>query len=400
MLPERMLMSDFLPPFSTEQFYLMVPAQPEDVLSFFQSVKRTFLPFEGGTWAMMISFLVGSLVVYAYVEEGEEQQGDGGTESIRSTRAVLERAAVVLTLGIQSWFTGDVEPLGQPTRGGRIVKIAFAFFIFISQSLFTANLAAILVTEASQNPIESMEEAIDAGLKICTGYATEGRLRQAHPRADFFLVPWEGLIARNLKTNGGECDVAVMPMGYWDKMRAGVYAEMDCADNTTACKRDSNGKPELDRDCGYILVGGIVTQVSVSMPVRSELVHALGWSTLDLLAKGLYASLRDDAYGKDLPRSICPLKTDATRSIAPSAFQGCVGVSGVLLAIGLATHLLWQAPTPTSSASKKAGANTTGAVVVTGKTSGGDGDVVAMLDQIGKAHALLKAKFTNVETFV
>ena len=80
-------------------------------------------------------------------------------------------------------------------------------------------------------------------------------------------VPWEGLIARNLKTNGGVCDAAVMPTGYWDKMRAGVYAEMDCTDNTTACKRDSTGVPELGRDCGYVLVGGIVTQVLVPQVV-------------------------------------------------------------------------------------------------------------------------------------
>ena len=129
------------------------------------------------------------------------------------------------------------------------------------------------------------------------------------------------------------------------------------------------------------------------MPVRSELVHALGWSTMDLLAQGLYASLRDGKYGKDLPKSICPVKAAATRSIAPSAFQGCVGVSGILLAIGLVTHLLWRAPTP---AGKEAGA-------ITGNPSGGDGDgdgdVLAMLDQIGKAHALLKAKFTDAETF-
>ena len=116
-------MSDFLPPFSTEQFYLMVPAQPEDALNFIQSVQRTFSPFEGGTWAMMISFLIGSLFVYAFVEEEDEQQGgeggNGKTQPIRSARAVLDRGAVVLTLGIQCWFTGDVETLGQPTRGGQ-----------------------------------------------------------------------------------------------------------------------------------------------------------------------------------------------------------------------------------------------------------------------------------------
>ena len=206
-----------------------------------------------------------------------------------------------------------------------------------------------------------------------------------------------------------------MPMGYWDKMRAGVYAEMDCADDTAACARDANGEPSLDRDCGYILVGGIVTQVSVSMPVRSELVHALGWSTLDLLSKGLYAELRDGKYAKDLPRSVCPLKAVALPSIAPSAFQGCVYVSGILLAIGLVMHLLWRGPSPTSSSSssssssfafssarkKMAGVDTvdTGGAAA-GKASGEDADVVAMLDQIGKAHALLKAKFApHTETF-
>ena len=64
MLPERMKMSDFLPPFDSEQFYLMVPDQPDDQLTFLESITRTFLPFTGATWGVVIAFLVGSLLIY------------------------------------------------------------------------------------------------------------------------------------------------------------------------------------------------------------------------------------------------------------------------------------------------------------------------------------------------
>ena len=210
-------------------------------------------------------------------------------------------------------------------------------------------------------------------------------------------MPWEGLIPRNLKSNGGVCDAAVMPTGYWDKMRAGAYAGMDCTDADAdataarACQRDGDGRPVPTRDCGHILVGEFVTQVSVSMPVRSELVHALGWSTLDLISQGLYKSLRDGKYNKDLPRSVCPRPEPKSLSLPPRFLKGCVGVSGALLGVGLVLHLLLPNP-----ARLRPGGGAGGGAGGSGGAAGAGGadvDVAAMLDQIGKAHqALLMAQ--------
>ena len=384
MTPERMKMCDFLPPFDTEHFRLMVLDEAATDISFAEAVGRIFLPFAAGTWAVVVTFLVGLLAFWWLVEWHSED---------RPEEAASSRAVIIFFLGLMSFLTDDLAPLGEPRRAGRVVKFAVAFFLFITRSLFTANLTAVMVTEAAANKINSIDDAVDAGLVICTGHTVEGRLRQAHPGADFHPVAWEGLIARNLKTNGGPCDAAVMPATYWRNMRAGAYATMDCADDDSACQRTSTGEPDLHRDCGYVFVGEVVTTVPVSMPVRSEVAHALGWSTVDLISQGTYDALpTGKRYSKDVPKSICPAKAESTLSLPPEYLKGCVGISGILLAVGLVAHLVWP-KRPAGSSFRVAAEPAKSSSVELGGKATDHADIAAMLRQIGTAHATLTAKF-------
>ena len=391
MLPERLLMADFLPPFDTEYFYLMVPEEPVTELSFSESIERTFMPFTNPTWLMIGLFLLGASLASAFVEW--DNTDDYPYES-RGARAVGQRVGMAACFGVQGWLTGGWDGSAS-TSASRVIKGAVLFFVFITQSMFTANLAAILVTEASANKIESMNDAIDAGLKICHDGSITARLKQAYPKGDFHDVGWAGMLPRNLKTNGGTCDVAVMPELYWLKMRAGDYSAMDCGDDAllqtqpSACKRDVAGEPDLTRDCGYIRVGELLTTVPVSMPVSSELVHALGWSTLQLLSQGLVDELRTQRYADKEPKSVCPAKKDPSLSLAPRFLKGCVGISGFLVIVGLTMHSVgilrkrWSPEGESSATTQEEVA------------AHGDADVREMLDMIGKAHVELSAKLAS-----
>ena len=86
-------------------------------------------------------------------------------------------------------------------------------------------------------------------------------------------------------------------------------------------------------------------------------------------------------------------------SLPPRFLKGCIGVSGLLLAIGLVMHLALPKVAKDAEFELEKESKETVAPVVQGKAKpangGADIDVVAMLDEIGRAHALLTAKFAR-----
>ena len=80
MTPERMRMTDFLPPFDTEQFRLMVLDEPDTDISFGEAVHRIFLPFAAATWAVVVTFLVGLLAFWWLVEWSGEDRPPGARQ--------------------------------------------------------------------------------------------------------------------------------------------------------------------------------------------------------------------------------------------------------------------------------------------------------------------------------
>ena len=195
-----------------------------------------------------------------------------------------------------------------------------------------------------------MEEAVEAGLTICTGTAVLGILQTNYPAAKLHDIGWDGLIPRNLKKNGdGPCDCAVMPAMYEAKMFAGDYSVMDCGDGdpsspfydelaASACARDpESNEPKKDRDCDMIRVGKILATIPVSMPVRSDLAHSLGWSMVDLQSRGVIEELRAQ-YANNLPKSACPLKAEKSLSLAPQYLLGNVFLAGVIVLCGVCLH--------------------------------------------------------------
>ena len=73
-------MTDFLPPFDTEQFRLMVLDEPDTDISFGEAVHRIFLPFAAATWAVVVTFLVGLLAFWWLVEWSGEDRPPGARQ--------------------------------------------------------------------------------------------------------------------------------------------------------------------------------------------------------------------------------------------------------------------------------------------------------------------------------
>ena len=82
-------------------------------------------------------------------------------------------------------------------------------------------------------------------------------------------------------------------------MLAGVISKSDCAKEESKeltpeeaqCKRNPDGTPKLDRDCGFRRVGDLITTIPYSWPVNpnmpKDVKHALSWSIIDRLQQGV-----------------------------------------------------------------------------------------------------------------
>lgn len=86
--------------------------------------------------------------------------------------------------------------------------------------------------------------------------------------------------------NKGECDVGILSETHIQATLAGDYNVQDCdkidagmteeaaADTNSGalCDRNSNGKPDLSRDCNqFVKVGQPVIAIPVSMPMSQNL---------------------------------------------------------------------------------------------------------------------------------
>ena len=165
-----------------------------------------------------------------------------------------------------------------------MTTLGFAFFIFTTIAAYTANLAAFMVQQASAPRIESIEQAVAAGMWLCGERKSIMIVQLTYPTAKF-VEDDDGVAGFNTrvevfdKIDQGICD-------------AGIAVLEDL---------DQQHGAEGGLHCDKFAVGQPVAYTSVGMPLNPLKADMLRANLLKLVANGRYA----DILQKARPSSAC-----------------------------------------------------------------------------------------------
>merc|ERR1712048_1409412 len=112
---------------------------------------------------------------------------------------------------------------------------------------------------------------------------------------------------------GGTVSAALMSQGGIMKMYSGATVEADCEGlqpgSTPYCPANADGALDVNRDCKLFKVdeAGILFSLSIAVPVRREVQHALSWAHVKQLEQGTFKTVKS-TYASQLPTPMkgCP----------------------------------------------------------------------------------------------
>ena len=218
------------------------------------------------------------------------------------------------------------------TVPARVATFGFGFFCMIVLTSYTANLASLLVMEAGRNAIESLEDAINADMKICILGAVKDEFQGRYPKASLVETSDEHeSLATAHPGPGNKCDAFIDYERSWGRIAAGHYAAIDCrseAEGGTGprvkghplCKKKENGDPDLGRDCGmFTRVGNALLSIPVSVPVTPKYQQVMSYRLRELTEIGKYEEFKRRTEETRLPPACAASSGDKEDSQHPGA---------------------------------------------------------------------------------
>jgi hypothetical protein len=333
----RASMATFLPPLYNDVFFLVVEEIDSDRRGLTREVLlKPFAPFTFWTWALIVAFLLFAAFVtfvtdfrntndFPYAEKG----------------AYLLRAGKSCYFSFMGFFAAGAqhEALTIPSK---IAMLGFTFFVLITISSYTANLASILVVQHEQNiDIASIQDAVAASRRICIPKEIKDPLVHKYPRVETLLIPVDSISMIPRSMHKGDCSVAIMYERSISRMHAGAYVEKDC-DQMQAGELEASdafcedpSHVDHDRDCSFVKVGEYVLQIPIAWPVADHLRRSLAWSMVQNANKGIYeeAKMR---YHFMIPGSHCSkIAPEKEVGMPPTSMLGTVILSTVFMTLAL-----------------------------------------------------------------
>lgn len=221
--PARSSMAAFSTELGADPMWLWVPRPSKDVrlltLAF-----RMFEPFSGSLWLTIALVALAMSLVQAYVYQDEWRE-DAGRDEWRDAKGPLQTLSVILwqagarfARSCLDFSLAGIEEYPR-TAPKMIITIGWSFFILISISAYTANLAAYLTRQdAPSDYIGSMEQASVQRTRVCVADAIFDQVAALYPRNT--LVRAFDLAA---EARSGGCDAFLESMNAAELGERGVH---------------------------------------------------------------------------------------------------------------------------------------------------------------------------------
>mmetsp|Transcript_29862 Transcript_29862/g.70384 ORF Transcript_29862/g.70384 Transcript_29862/m.70384 type:complete len:663 (-) Transcript_29862:141-2129(-) len=342
---ERLRLANFLPAFSMDNFYLVVPGVEDE--SFGDVLWKPFRPFHPVTWLFIIIVLL-VMGFFIYLVEREDN-GDDFPET-RVWTGLLKGAY----FGFMSFLSGG--PANAPaTPAGRVMSLGLGLFLVLSLSAYTANLATFLIMTNVKSGISSVEQAVTSGKRICIAAGIADMIFQRYPTASLIEAPFyqcPKYIAN------GQADVAIMSDNGLDFMYSGDRVRSDCdglSPGSTPYCPQRGGELDVRRDCKLVKAGSrkILLTVPIAIPIRKEVQHAVSWAQVHSTTGDVLQQAKDK-YSNRFPQPMENCPAEGLGELDPMPVSGLVGtvvVSAFIFGIALVVHVVmrWhgkQAPHP------------------------------------------------------
>jgi hypothetical protein len=220
-------------------------------------------------------------------------------------------------------------------------------------------LASILVSGAADFTIASLDDAIQANMRICvdqpaaqillaqnpafgkSGLAVEVQVRGA----------WRAVKAR-------KCDAVIAEQSrFKEEVMDGYANTFDCdaekagtlSKEEAYCERSSaTGEPVKNRDCGFGQVGEVLASAPVAWAVSpylpGEVIHALSWAIRNQLDKGALVKAKS-LFAETSPSECMEPESkasldglDISAMFGSAIGSGCCMIVGILIAITQRLH--------------------------------------------------------------
>ena len=320
MTAERMTLASFSPALYNDEFKLLV--KEDKTIDYIEMIKKPALPFTGNAWFYIFLLVLYSSMAMFVIEKGEMgDQSDDGPSLADNIAKILgvdrERHRVLnfLEHGIASMvkaaylgivsFT-SMEPRTETTNfPGRIVTLGFGSFLFIVGSVYTGATAAALVANVGGNDVESLDDVLVSGQKLCIRRAMSSSFLLRYPEFNGKLQMHDKIPPMLDDMDNGNCLAAVVMNDAWDKI---------IASSPEHCS-GAKAKKILDF---------IVDSAGNGMPITDRLAQPMAFTIAAQIQAAKYFTLQKEYKAEKIGYSSC----DSEAAIAAGGGKRGGGSSG------------------------------------------------------------------------
>lgn len=286
--------------------------------SIWQEVFSFLAPFDIKVWLALGLFLVITSVMYMWVE-----RSGADFEGVRFPAF----HAIYLSM---TTFHGGAQ-LTPGTQAGKVLNFSFSFMVLLLVSTYTANLASLLVVNASYAlPVQNLEEAAVKGKTVCTAYPDLKYTINQHVRHlkwDLKTLPAEVYDG----VRDGSCTAGVIRQFLWQKAK-------DMKSTNPGCQLYMLPDVVKSERVGLLSLssGGHFCDGKKNMGLNLILLHMLNGDFFRKLNYKYYA----DAHGNSCPDGLPSMGGDSTSAVLLTSVSGIFFLYSVGLVAAMAAHFM------------------------------------------------------------
>jgi len=232
---------------SGEQIFLIGP-KPNATETWLDMLGKPFAPFNWDVWCMVFAVVFATSVAMLMFEF-HRKDSDFADDSLFNSLCKSLYYAI-------SSFVNQGVAYTSVTLSGRIMAIGYGLFILICITSFTAETANFLISSSLRSQYNSVDDVLEAKLRICYSLGMQEMLEGRHPSMKQFGVPIDaaaGSVFGELMTNG-TCEYGIIGEQWMD---------------------DSW---ELGEFCNLQFIGTPILVLPIGYWVSDDLRSLLGWS--------------------------------------------------------------------------------------------------------------------------